>query len=189
MTVYDAHASAVIDSGASIGEGTKIWHFSHVCTTARIGRNCVLGQNVFIGQDVVVGDGVKIQNNVSIYEGVTLEDDVFCGPSVVFTNVLTPRSFVSRHAEFHPTLVKKGAALGANSTIICGHVIGEYALIGAGAVVTGDVAPHALMTGVPAVRTGWVSHAGEVLRKDLVCPREGRKYRLVKGLLQPAKAA
>lgn len=178
------HSSAVVDDGAQIGEGTKIWHFTHVCAGARIGAHCSLGQNCYVGGKVTIGNGVKVQNNVSIYDAVILEDDVFCGPSMVFTNVINPRSFVERKNEYRPTLVKKGASLGANCTVICGNTIGEYALIGAGAVVTRDVPPHALMVGVPARQKGWVSHAGEILEEDLVCPREGRRYRVVAGHLK-----
>jgi len=180
---YNCHASAIVDDGACIGEGTRIWHFTHVSSGARIGAGCVLGQNVFVGGDAMIGNGVKIQNNVSIYNAVTLEDDVFIGPSAVFTNVKTPRSFIERKQEFSPTRVKKGATLGANCTIICGTTIGEYALIGAGAVVTHDVPAHALMTGVPAQQTGWVSHAGEVLGDDLICPRAKKAYQLVQNQL------
>lgn len=180
---YYHHPSAVIDDGAEIGEGSKIWHFTHVSKGAKLGAKCVLGQNVYIGGKVVLGNGVKVQNNVSIYDAVIIEDDVFCGPSMVFTNVINPRSFIERKTEYRPTLVKKGATLGANSTIICGNTIGEYALIGAGAVVTSDVLPHALMLGVPARQKGWVSHAGEVLGEDLVCPFEGKKYAVISGRL------
>ncbi|HEV3176235.1 MAG TPA: Gfo/Idh/MocA family oxidoreductase [Stellaceae bacterium] len=174
---YFVHPSAVVDAGAEVGAGTKIWHFSHVLGDTRIGRNCVLGQNVMAGPSVVIGDGCKIQNNVSIYKGVRLEDEVFCGPSMVFTNVLTPRAHVERKDEFAPTLVKKGATLGANATVICGHTIGRYAMVGAGAVVTRDVPDHALVVGNPARVIGWVSAAGERLGPDLVCPRTGERYR------------
>jgi UDP-2-acetamido-3-amino-2,3-dideoxy-glucuronate N-acetyltransferase len=172
------HESAYVDDPVTIGAGTTIWHFCHVLPGVTIGSDCSIGQNVMIGPRVSVGNNCKIQNNVSLYEGVTLEDDVFCGPSCVFTNVYNPRSFVSRKAEFRDTLVRRGAAIGANATIICGNTVGTYAFIGAGAVVTKDVPDHALMAGVPARRIGWVSHAGEILGNDLVCPREGRKYRL-----------
>jgi UDP-2-acetamido-3-amino-2,3-dideoxy-glucuronate N-acetyltransferase len=170
------HESAVIDADVTIGENTKIWHFSHILGHSRVGARCVIGQNVTIGPDVSIGNGCKIQNNVSVYKGVTLEDDVFCGPSMVFTNVLTPRAHVERKNEFAATLVKRGATLGANCTIICGHTIGEYAMVGAGAVVTKDVEPHALMLGNPARRAGWVSRSGERLGTDLVCPRTGEVY-------------
>ncbi len=172
------HPTAIIDEDVEIGEGTRIWHFCHVLSGSRIGAHCVLGQNVMIGPNARVGNGCKIQNNVSIYEGVTLEDDVFCGPSMVFTNVLLPRAHISRKAEFKLTLVKRGASIGANATIVCGHTIGAYAMVGAGAVVTADVAPHALMIGSPARRSGWVSRSGERLGKNLVCPRTGERYRI-----------
>jgi len=170
------HSSAIVDDDVELGAGCKVWHFSHVLAGSRIGENCILGQNVMAGPDVVIGSGCKIQNNVSIYKGVTLEDDVFCGPSCVFTNVLTPRAFVERKDEFLPTRVGKGATIGANAVIICGVNIGTYAMIGAGALVTRDIAPHALMFGNPARRKGWVSRAGEVLGADLVCPRTGEAY-------------
>lgn len=159
---YYVHPSSYIDDGAEIGRGTKIWHFSHIMPGAILGLNCNLGQNVFVGRDVKIGSNVKIQNNVSVYEGVTLEDDVFCGPSCVFTNVKTPRSAYPRNkpGDYTTTLVKKGATIGANATIICGITIGEYALIGAGAVVTKDVLPNAVMTGSPARQTGWVCRCG-----------------------------
>jgi UDP-2-acetamido-3-amino-2,3-dideoxy-glucuronate N-acetyltransferase len=174
-----AHPLAAIDDGVDIGRGTRIWHFSHVLKNSRIGENCIIGQNVMVGPDVTIGDRCKLQNNVSVYPGVTLEDGVFCGPSCVFTNVLTPRAEIERKNEFLPTLVKRGASIGANATIVCGSTLGEYCLIAAGAVVTKDVVPFALMAGVPARRIGWVGHAGERLGDDLVCPREGRRYRLV----------
>jgi UDP-2-acetamido-3-amino-2,3-dideoxy-glucuronate N-acetyltransferase len=157
---YQAHPTATIDPGCTIGEGTAVWHYTHVMAGARIGAGCSLGQNVFVARDVVVGDNVKIQNNVSLYEGVTLEDDVFCGPSMVFTNVINPRSHVSRRHEYRKTLVRRGATIGANATIMCGHTIGEYAFIGAGAVVTGDVPEYALMLGVPARVAGWMCVCG-----------------------------
>ena len=174
---YFVHPTAVVDAGAEIGAGTKIWHFSHVLHQTRIGGNCVLGQNVMIGPSVTIGNGCKIQNNVSIYKGVTLEDEVFCGPSMVFTNVLTPRAHIERKDEFLPTLVKKGATLCANATVVCGHTIGSYAMVGAGAVVTRDVPDHALVVGNPARVIGWVSAAGERLGLDLVCPLTGEQYR------------
>jgi len=171
------HESAYVDAPVTIGEGTTIWHFSHVLGEVSIGRNCSIGQNVMIGPRASVGSGCKIQNNVSLYEGVVLDDDVFCGPSCVFTNVVNPRSHVSRKAEFKPTLVRRGATIGANATIICGHEIGRYAFIAAGAVVTANVPDYALMVGVPAHRIGWMSAAGERLGADLTCPRDGSRYR------------
>lgn len=163
MTDVYVHSSAFVDAGAVIGAGTKIWHFSHVMPGAVIGERCNLGQNVVVMPGTRIGANVKIQNNVSIYEGVTLEDDVFCGPSCVFTNVMNPRSHISRKSEYLPTLVKRGATIGANATIVCGSTVGEYAFIGAGAVVAGDIAPHALVVGVPARRIGWVCQCGERL--------------------------
>ncbi len=177
------HKSSFIDQKAQIGDGTKIWHFSHISKGAKIGKRCILGQNVFVGENVVIGDDVKIQNNVSVYENIIIENDVFCGPSVVFTNVKTPRSFISRKSEFMKTLICKGASIGANSTIICGTKIGSYSFIAAGAVLTKDCKAHSLMIGVPAIQKGWVSHAGEVLGKDLKCPRENKKYKIEKGFL------
>src|SRR5947209_15715394 len=171
-----AHETACVDDPGAIGEGTRVWHFSHIAKGASVGPRCSIGQNVYIAHGAVVGAGVKIQNNVSIYQGVTLEDGVFCGPSCVFTNVDNPRAEVERKDEFRPTLVRRGATIGANATIVCGHTIGEYAFIAAGAVVTRDVPPFALMAGVPARRIGWMSHAGEKLGPDLVCPRSGRRY-------------
>lgn len=171
------HETARVDQPASIGNGTKIWHYTHVLKDSVIGARCSIGQNVSIGPDVRIGDDCKIQNNVSVYNGVTLEDGVFCGPSCVFTNVRNPRAEVSRKSEFAKTRVRRGATIGANATIVCGVVIGAYCMIGAGAVVTRDVPPFALMAGVPARRIGWVSHDGERLGDDLVCPRSGRRYR------------
>lgn len=184
------HDTARVDDGAEIGAGTRIWHFSHILAGSRLGANCVVGQNVMIGPDVTVGAGCKIQNNVSLYKGITLEEDVFCGPSMVFTNVLTPRAHVERKDEFLPTLVRRGATLGANSTIVCGVTVGAYAMIGAGAVVTRDVPAFALVVGNPARRIGWVSRSGDRLGDDLVCPRTGEAYRLdAAGLLEPAEGA
>ncbi len=174
------HETALVDDPCDIGTGTKIWHFSHVLGHSRIGRNCVLGQNVVAGPHVVIGDNCKIQNNVSVYKGVTLEDGVFCGPSCVFTNVTNPRAEIERKSEFKPTLVKRGATIGANATIVCGHTIGAYAFIGAGAVVTRDVPDYALMVGNPARRIGWMSRAGVRLGRDLVCPSDGSRYRETK---------
>ena len=173
------HSSAYIDEDVMIGNGTSIWHFCHVLTGCIIGENVVLSQNTMVGPRVRVGSGCKIQNNVSLYEGVELEADVFCGPSCVFTNVLNPRAAVSRKAEFRKTLVKRGATIGANATIVCGTTIGEYAFIGAGAVVSKDVPPHALMVGTPARNVGWMSRAGEKLGKDLICTRTGERYQLI----------
>ena len=179
------HSTAIVDDGAFIGSGCRIWHWVHVCAGARIGNNSTFGQNVFVGNDVVIGNGVKVQNNVSIYEAVTLEDDVFCGPSMVFTNVLNPRSFVSRKQEYQRTLIKLGATLGANCTIICGVTVGEYAFVGAGAVVTEDVKPYALTVGVPARQIGWISRHGERLNLPLdghgeaTCVVGGETYRIV----------
>ena len=183
MTVV-IHPSAYVDDGAQLGEGTRVWHFAHVCAGARIGAVCSLGQGVYVGNEVVIGHNVKIQNNVSVYDAVTLEDDVFCGPSVVFTNVLNPRSAVSRKHEYRRTHVRRGATLGANCTIICGTTIGEHAFVGAGAVVSRDVPPYALVVGVPAQRIGWMSRHGERLELpasghgDAVCPATGELYRL-----------
>ena len=172
------HETAYVDAGVTIGAGTKVWHFSHLLGKVSIGRNCSIGQNVVIGPKVTVGDNVKIQNNVSVYEGVTLEDGVFCGPSCVFTNVNNPRAEIERRAEFRQTLVKRGATIGANATIVCGHTLGEYSFIAAGAVVAADVPAYALMAGVPAKRIGWMSKAGAKLGHDLVCPLDASRYRL-----------
>lgn len=171
------HASSYVDEPVTIGAGTVIWHFCHVLRDVSIGRNCSIGQNVMIGPTATIGDGCKIQNNVSVYQGVVLEDDVFCGPSCVFTNVVNPRSFVSRKEEFRATVVRRGTTIGANATIICGHTLGRYAFIAAGAVVTKDVPDFALMAGLPARRVGWMSRAGERLGRDLICPRDGSRYR------------
>ena len=170
------HESACIDQPCEIGEGSKIWHFSHILTGAAIGTNCVIGQNVMVGRDVVIGNGCKIQNNVSLYTGVELEDGVFCGPSCVFTNVHNPRAEIERKDEFRPTRVRRGVTIGANATIVCGVELGAYSFIGAGAVVTTNVPPFALVAGVPGRRIGWMSHAGERLGDDLICPRTGQRY-------------
>ncbi|BDI03045.1 N-acetyltransferase [Sphaerotilus microaerophilus] len=178
------HDTAIIDEGARIGAGTKVWHFSHVCGGAQIGDGCSLGQNVFVGNDVVIGHRAKIQNNVSIYDAVRLEDDVFCGPSMVFTNVYNPRAAVARKTEYKPTVIRQGATLGANCTIVCGSTVGRYAFIGAGSVVNRDVPDYALMVGVPARRIGWMSEHGERLELPArgegvaACPVTGQKYRL-----------
>lgn len=182
---FFAHETAVIDPGAQIGSGSKIWHFCHIMSSAQIGSACILGQNVFVGSQVVLGNNVKVQNNVSIYEGVRCEDDVFLGPSMVFTNVTNPRSFVNRKAEFKLTLVEKGATIGANATILCGIRIGKYAFIGAGAVVTKDILPYALIIGTPGKQTGWMSEAGVRLAFDTSglahCPADGSRYQLSQG--------
>lgn len=178
MSDYFIHESSFVDTGASVGAGTKIWHFCHILPNARIGQNCNIGQNVMVGAGVVVGNNCKIQNNVSLYAGVELEQGVFCGPSCVFTNVINPRAEVERKDEFRPTIVRRGATIGANATIVCGNELGEYCMIGAGAVVTKPVLPFALMAGVPARRIGWVSRAGEILDSSLVCPRSGERYTL-----------
>lgn len=178
MSEYFVHESSYVDDDVVIGEGTKIWYFCHVQKGARIGKKCSFGQNVNVANNVRIGDGVKIQNNVSVYEGVELEDYVFCGPSMVFTNDLTPRAkYPKGPAGYHRTLIRTGASIGANATVVCGHTVGKWAMIAAGAVVTSDVPDHALMMGVPARRKGWVCECGEVLGEDLVCKSCGRKYR------------
>jgi len=188
MADYFVHESSYVDDGAVIGAGTKIWHFSHVMPGAIIGERCNLGQNVVVMPRTRLGNDVKVQNNVSIYEGVTLEDEVFCGPSCVFTNVINPRSHVSRKAEYKPTLVRRGATIGANATIVCGVTLGEYAFIGAGAVITGDVAAYGLMVGVPARRIGWMCQCGVRLAVEggrAVCGACGSKYSETSGRLAP----
>ena len=178
------HDTAIVDAGARLGAGTKVWHFSHVCGGAQIGDGCSLGQNVFVGNDVVIGHRAKIQNNVSIYDAVRLEDDVFCGPSMVFTNVYNPRAAVARKAEYKPTVIRQGATLGANCTIVCGSTVGRFAFVGAGSVVNRDVPDYALVVGVPARRIGWMSEHGERLELpargegEATCPATGQKYRL-----------
>lgn len=187
------HPSAIIDDGATIGDGCRVWHFAHVCAGARIGQDVSLGQNVFVGGGAVIGDRCKVQNNVSIYDSVTLEDDVFCGPSMVFTNVYNPRSHIQRKEEYRTTLVRKGATLGANCTIVCGTIIGEFAFIGAGAVVNKDVKPYALVVGVPAKQVGWMSEYGEQIplhtrgSGEYTCPYTGQVYILNQGKLKPLK--
>src|SRR5262245_2698248 len=183
MADYFVHSSSFVDEGASIGSGTKIWHFCHIMPRSKIGRGCNIGQNVVVSPDVVVGDNVKIQNNVSLYTGVILEDDVFCGPSMVFTNVVNPRSHVPRKAEYKPTLVRRGASIGANTTIVCGNTIGRFAFVGAGAVVTKDVPDYALIVGNPGRIAGWMCSCGVKLAagstppSTATCPACGRKYR------------
>jgi UDP-2-acetamido-3-amino-2,3-dideoxy-glucuronate N-acetyltransferase len=180
----EVHDSAIVDAGAVLGEGTRVWHFSHVCAGARIGRGCSLGQNVFVADDVEIGDNVKIQNNVSVYDAVRIEDDVFCGPSMVFTNVYNPRSGVSRKHEYRRTLIRRGATLGANTTVVCGSTVGAYAFVAAGAVVNRDVPDFALVAGVPARQIGWMSRHGERLDLPLegsgetICPHTGDRYLL-----------
>lgn len=192
MTVQ-IHPSAIVDQGAQIGDGSRIWHFSHVSAGARIGKSVSLGQNVFVGSKVVIGDHCKIQNNVSIYDNVTLEDGVFCGPSMVFTNVINPRALIERKSEYKDTLVRRGATLGANSTIVCGVSIGEYAFIGAGALVNNDVKPYALMVGVPAKQIGWMSQYGERIPLPMTgngqfsCPITGMNYHVADGELREVK--
>ncbi|MFK3863055.1 acyltransferase [Pseudoalteromonas rhizosphaerae] len=179
---YHVHESAIVDAGAKIGSDTRVWHFVHVCGGAQIGEACSLGQNVFIGNKVTIGNNVKIQNNVSVYDNVHIEDDVFCGPSMVFTNVYNPRSFIERKTEYRDTLVKKGATLGANCTIVCGVTIGEYCLVGAGAVINKNVPAFALMVGVPAKQIGWISKYGEQLdlpltgNESTTCEHTGEEY-------------
>lgn len=192
MTDYTAHPTAIIDEGAQIGAGSRVWHFAHICAGAQIGRNCSLGQNVFVGNNVAIGDRCKIQNNVSVYDNVFLEDGVFCGPSMVFTNVYNPRSLIERKSEYRDTRVKTGATLGANCTIVCGVTVGRFAFVGAGAVVNKDVPDYALVVGVPARQIGWMSEYGEQLdlpvagSGEAVCPYSGDKYILSDGLVHKA---
>jgi UDP-2-acetamido-3-amino-2,3-dideoxy-glucuronate N-acetyltransferase len=186
---YSVHSSAIVDEGAIIGEGSRVWHFVHVCGGARIGKGVSLGQNVFIGNKVVVGDFCKIQNNVSVYDNVTLEDGVFCGPSMVFTNVYNPRSLIDRKDQYRDTLVQKGATLGANCTIVCGVVVGKFAFVGAGAVINRDVPAYALMVGVPARQIGWMSEFGEQLKLpvtgsgEVKCEHSGASYVLADNIV------
>jgi UDP-2-acetamido-3-amino-2,3-dideoxy-glucuronate N-acetyltransferase len=188
MPDKNIHPTAVVENGATIGEATHIWHFCHIMPKAIIGSHCNIGQNVFVDDHAILGNRVKIQNNVSVYNNVQLQDDVFVGPSAVFTNVINPRSFIERKNEFKSTLVKKGATIGANATILCGIIIGEYAMIGAGAVVTKDVLPHAVMIGNPAIQKGWISEAGNTLHFDknneAICKHDQQKYLLVDGLIK-----
>ncbi len=187
---YTVHPSAIVDDGAQIGEGSRIWHFAHVCSGAKIGKGVSLGQNVYVGNKVVIGDKCKIQNNVSVYDNVTLEEGVFCGPSMVFTNVYNPRSLIERKNEYRDTLVKRGATLGANCTVVCGVTIGEYAFVGAGAVINKNVKPYALMVGVPAKQIGWMSEYGEQIPLSVegngmyVCPHSGFEYELLDGIMK-----
>lgn len=191
--LYKAHESAIVDDGAMIGEDSRVWHFVHVCAGATIGRNVSLGQGVYVGNKVVIGDNCKVQNNVSVYDNVTLEEGVFCGPSMVFTNVYNPRSLVERKDEYRDTVVKRGATLGANCTIVCGVTIGEWAFVGAGAVVNTDVKPYALMVGVPAQHVGWMSEFGERLpipvegNGEAICNHFGDRYVLTAGKLERVK--
>ena len=185
---YWCHETAIVDAGARVGDGTRIWHWVHICAGARIGEKCSLGQNVFVG-NVEIGNNVRIQNNVSVYDGVTLEDDVFCGPSMVFTNVINPRAHVPRKDEYRKTLVQKGATIGANATVVCGYTIGRYAMVGAGAVITGNVPDYALVVGVPARQLGWICQCGERLDpqgESAACAACGCRYTIREGACRPA---
>ena len=187
MNGVKIHESAIVDDGAQIGKGSRVWHFVHICSGARIGENCSFGQNVFVGNDVTIGNNCKIQNNVSVYDAVVLEDDVFCGPSMVFTNVYNPRSAVIRKDEYRKTLVRRGATLGANSTLVCGITIGRYAFVGAGALINNDVPDFALVVGIPGRQIGWMSRFGEQLNLPLegsgevICEHAGERYKLIDG--------
>jgi UDP-2-acetamido-3-amino-2,3-dideoxy-glucuronate N-acetyltransferase len=193
MTHATVHPSAIVDDGARLGEGCRVWHFVHICGGARIGNDCSFGQNVFVGNDVTIGNNVRIQNNVSVYDAVTLEDDVFCGPSMVFTNVYNPRSAVDRKSQYRSTLIRRGATLGANCTIVCGVTVGQNAVVGAGAVVQKDVPDFALVVGVPARQVGWMSRFGERLdlplrgNAEAVCPATGEHYQLNGGQVTHAE--
>jgi UDP-2-acetamido-3-amino-2,3-dideoxy-glucuronate N-acetyltransferase len=189
---YFVHASSYVDEGACIGDETKIWHFSHIMPGAKIGKRCNIGQNVSVSSRVTIGNNVKIQNNVSIYDNVTIEDDVFCGPSMVFTNVFNPRSHISRKHEYRDTLIMRGATIGANATIVCGNTVGEYAFIGSGAVITHDVPPYALVYGNPAKQRGWMCQCGvklDVRNKNVICPTCGDRYILENNVLKPLAKA
>jgi UDP-2-acetamido-3-amino-2,3-dideoxy-glucuronate N-acetyltransferase len=187
IVAVSVHPTAIVDQGAEIGSGTKVWHWVHISGGARIGENCSFGQNVFVANDVIIGNGVRVQNNVSIYDAVRIEDDVFCGPSMVFTNVYNPRASVSRKEEYRQTIIRRGATIGANATIVCGVELGQYCFIAAGAVVRRNVEPYALMAGVPARLIGWMSRSGERLdlpaegEGEAACPRSGERYRLFEG--------
>jgi UDP-2-acetamido-3-amino-2,3-dideoxy-glucuronate N-acetyltransferase len=191
MATYFAHESSFIDKNIVIGDDTKIWHFSHILSGSKIGKSCSFGQNCVVGPNVKMGNGIKVQNNISIYEGVEVEDDVFLGPSMVFTNVINPRAFIVRKEEFKKTLLKKGCSVGANATVVCGVTIGEYALIGSGAVINKDVKPHALMVGVPAKQIGWVSIAGNTLNFDAnneaIDSFDNSKYKIINDTLEVIK--
>lgn len=184
--MFYSHKSSIIDKNVEIGDGTKIWHWTHISEGARIGKNCILGQNIFVGQDVIIGDNVKIQNNVSIYKGVKIENDVFCGPSVVFTNVINPRSFIEKKTEFQKTLIKIGVSIGANTTIICGNTLGQYSFIGAGSLVTKDVKNYSISYGSPCKHKGWISIDGSKLnlpikgKGEAICSISGLRYQLIK---------
>ena len=188
---YYVHPSSIVDDGAQIGKATNIWHFCHLMSTCKVGEQCIIGQNVYIDSNTVIGDRVKIQNNVSVYNGVTIEDDVFLGPSMVFTNVINPRSFIERKQEFRKTVIRKGATIGANATILCGIEIGAYAMIGAGAVVVRTVLPYAIITGNPSRQTGWISEAGITLNFNeegvAICPQTDRVYKLRNGIVEPSQ--
>ena len=184
---FFSHKSAIISEDTQIGKNTKIWHYSHIFGSSTVGENCVIGQNVMIGPNVILGNGCKIQNNVSLYKGIILEDDVFCGPSCVFTNVKTPRAFIDRSNEFSSTIVRKGVSIGANATIVCGVELGKFCMIGAGALVTKNVKPYSLVIGSPAKHIGWVSEAGERLDNNLICNRTGMLYEEDNGILYEKK--